>query len=281
VTPQTFLKLLLLSGVLLLVIAIGLRVRLQQPLLLLRRPQLAWRAVLAMYGAMPLFVLLLVAVVPVRPGVGAALLGLTVSPVLPPWAKKGTALGGNHDYVIGVQLLSCGVSLLAVPLMISLGARWFGVETVLAPWAVERVLLITVAAPLALGLTLARLQPAAAPRLAALAEKVGGLLLLVGVGVLLALQAGAILAAVGQGTIALIVLVVAMGLLVGHALGGVEAGERWALASATVSRHPAVALLLASGAMPEHQPTVLGTVLLYLICALVLPIPLERRRKQG
>jgi BASS family bile acid:Na+ symporter len=277
VTPQTLLKLLLLSGVVLLVIAIGLRARLRQPLLVVRQPQLALRAVLAMYGVLPLLVWLVVALLPLRPGVGAALLALAVSPVLPPWAKKGRALGGDDDYVIGVQLLSCAVSLLVVPLMIGLGARWFGVETVLAPWAVEKVLLITVAAPLAVGLALARLRPAAAPRLAVWAEKAGGLLLLPGVVALLALQGRAILAAVGQGTIALIALMVAAGLLAGHALGGPEPGQRWALASATGSRQPAVALVLASGAMPEHQPTVLGTVLLYLICALLLPIPLERR----
>ena len=276
-TPQTLLKLLLLSGVVLLVIAIGLRARLRQPLLVVRQPQLALRAVVAMYGVLPLLVWLVVALLPLRPGVGAALLALAVSPVLPPWAKKGRALGGDDDYVIGVQLLSCAVSLLVVPLMIGLGARWFGVETVLAPWAVEKVLLITVAAPLAVGLALARLRPAAAPRLAVWAEKAGGLLLLPGVVALLALQGRAILAAVGQGTIVLIALMVAAGLLAGHALGGPEPGQRWALASATVSRHPAVALVLASGAMPEHQPTVLGTVLLYLICALLLPIPLERR----
>jgi hypothetical protein len=30
--------------------------------------------------------------------------------------------------------------------------------------------------------------------------------------------------------------------------------------------------------MPAHQPTVLGTVLLYVIASLLLPIPFERRR---
>lgn len=279
VTPQTLLKLLLLSGVVLLVIAIGLRTRLRQPLLVLRQPQLALRAVVAMYGLFPLLVLLAVELLPLRPGVGAALLGLAVSPVLPPWAKKGSALGGDDDYVIGVQLLSCAVSLLVVPLMIGLGSRLFGVETVLAPWAVEKVLLVTVAAPLTVGLALARLRPAAVPRLARLAEKAGSLLLLPGVVALLALQARAILAAMGQGTLALILVLVVVGLLVGRALGGPAPGQRWALASATVSRHPAVALLLASGAMPQHQPTVLGTVLLYLIASLVVPIPFERRRR--
>ncbi|MFM8604194.1 MAG: hypothetical protein ACKOBY_01420 [Cyanobium sp.] len=166
--PQTLLKLLILAGVVLLVIAIGLRARLRRPLLILRQPQLALRSVLAMYVAWPLLALL-----PHRPGVGAALLGLAVSPVLPPWAKKGTALGGNADFVIGLQVLSCGVALLAAPLMIAVGARWFGVETVLAPWAVEKVLLVTVLAPLAVGLGLARLVPERVPRLAAMAAGLG------------------------------------------------------------------------------------------------------------
>ncbi|MFM7362529.1 MAG: hypothetical protein ACKO25_12065 [Cyanobium sp.] len=171
--PQTLLKLLILAGVVLLVIAIGLRARLRRPLLILRQPQLALRSVLAMYVAWPLLALLLVALLPHRPGVGAALLGLAVSPVLPPWAKKGTALGGNADYVIGLQVLSCGVALLAAPVMIAVGARWFGVETVLAPWAVEKVLLVTVLAPLAVGLGLARLVPERVPRLAAMAAGLG------------------------------------------------------------------------------------------------------------
>ncbi|MFM7394119.1 MAG: hypothetical protein ACKO22_07105 [Cyanobium sp.] len=216
---------------------------------------------------------------PHRPGVGAALLGLTVSPVLPPWAKKGAALGGNADYVIGLQLLSCAVALLAAPVMIAAGAQMFDVETVLPPWAVEKVLLATVLAPLAVGLVLARLAPLRAPRLAVVAERLGGVLLLSGVLVLLALQAQAIRGAIGHGTLALIALLVGAGLLLGHLLGGPDPAHSRPLASAMVSRHPAVALLLASAAVPQHQPTVLGTVLLYMLTALLLPIPFERWRR--
>jgi hypothetical protein len=46
-----------------------------------------------------------------------------------------------------------------------------------------------------------------------------------------------------------------------------------------VCRHPAIALLLASGAFPEQEATVIGTVLLYLLASLVLPIPYERWRR--
>lgn len=278
VTPQTLFKLVLLLGVVLMVAAIGIRTRMEQPLLLLRRPGLALRAMAAMYVALPAFVLLLVWLMSLREGVGAVLLGFAVSPVLPPWAKKGVAVGGRGDYVIGLQVLSCVVSLLVVPLMIVIADRIFGVRANLAPLAVERVLLVTVAAPLALGMGVARLWPGAAPRLAALAERVGGVVLLLGTAVLLLLRGPWILGVLGQGTLLLTVTVVAFGLLVGLSLGGPDPGNRAALASATVSRHPAVALLVASGAFPDNNATVVGTVLLYLLASLVLPIPFERRR---
>jgi BASS family bile acid:Na+ symporter len=73
--------------------------------------------------------------------------------------------------------------------------------------------------------------------------------------------------------------VVLFGLLAGHVLGGPDPGNRGALASATVTRHPAIAMVLASGAFPEHQTAVLGAVVLYLIAALVVTIPYERWRE--
>ncbi len=244
--PATILKLVLLLGVVLLVVAIGIRARLEQPLLLLRRPALALRALAAMYLALPAFVLVLLWRVPLQAGVGAVLLGFAVSPVLPPWAKKGAAVGGQSDYVIGLQVLSSGVALLVVPLMIWIGYRMFGVETALDPLAVELVLLVTVAAPLALGMGLARFYPGAAPRLAALADRLGGVVLLLGAVVLLIVHGRAILGVIGQGTLVVSIAVVAFGLLVGHLLGGPDPGNRGALASATcppAPRHRAPARL--------------------------------------
>ena len=276
--PETVLKLVLLLGVVMLVVAIGIRARLEQPLLLLRSPALALRAMVAMYVALPAFVLVLVWLMPLQAGVGAVLLGFAVSPVLPPWAKKGAAVGGQSDYVIGLQVLSSIVAVLVVPLMIWIVYRTFGVATNLDPLAVEMVLLITVAAPLALGMGLARLYPGAA-RLADRADRVGGVVLLLGAVVLLIVNGRAILGVIGQGTLIATVAVILFGLLVGHLLGGPDPGNRGALAEATVLRHPAIALLLASGAFPEREATVLGAVLMYLVASLLLSVPYERWRK--
>ena len=277
--PATVLKLVLLLGVVLLVVGIGARVQLEEPLLLLRRPTLALRSLLAMYVLFPALVLLLVWLLPLRQGVGAVLLGFAVSPVLPPWAKKATALGARADYVIGLELLSTAISLLVVPLMIAIVERLFGVATNLEPGSMVIVLLATVLLPLGLGIGLARLLPHSAQRFGAVADRLGSLVLLIGAVVLLAVQGPKMVAMVGEGTVLAILVVIAFGLLFGEMLGGPDRGMRGALASATVSRHPAIALLLASGAFPQQQPAVIGTVLIYLLAAIIFPILLMRWRK--
>ena len=274
--PAAVLKPVLLLGVVLMVVGIGARVRLEDPLLLLRRPTLTLRSLLAMYVLFPSLVLLLIWLLPLRQGVGAVLLGFAVSPVLPPWAKKGSVFGAKMDYVIGLELLSTAVSLLLVPLMIVIVERLFGVATDLDPRAMLLVLLATVVLPLGLGIGISRFFPRAAPRLAAIFDRLGSVVLLLGAVVLLGLHGPKMLMVIGEGTVLIILLVIVLGLLFGELLGGPDRGIRGALASATVSRHPAIALLLASGACPQLQPTRIGTVLVYLLASLLLPVLLMR-----
>ena len=278
--PATILKLVLVLGVVLIVLAIGLRAKPHDSLLLLRTPRLAARAVAAMFVLQPAFVLLLVWLLDLQKGVGAALLGFAVAPVLPPWAKKGYALGAASDYVIGLEVLATVASIVVVPVMIWIVYLVFGVQTALDPWSVELMLLVTIGLPLAVGMGLARFRPPAAPRLAFLADRAGTVLLVVGGVVLLVVRGRDILAIVGQGTIVVSAVVIGFGLLVGHLLGGPGPGNRGALASANVSRHPGVALLLGSAALPEHAPAVVGTVLLYLVASMLVPIPYERWLKR-
>jgi len=97
--------------------------------------------------------------------------------------------------------------------------------------------------------------------------------------VLIAVNGPKMLTVIGEGTVLAILVVIVFGLLFGELLGGPDRSIRGALASATVSRHPAIALLLASGAIPQQQSTVIGTVLIYLLASILLPILLMRWRK--
>ena len=59
---------------------------------------------------------------------------------------------------------------------------------------------------------------------------------------------------IGNGLILLIVAIVVVGLVVGHLLGGPIEGDRTALAMATASRHPAVALAVATSGVDGRRP---------------------------
>lgn len=278
--PLAILTLMLLTGVLLLVVAIGIGLPPGWPLLLQRRPNLAFRAMAAMFVGMPAFVLLLVWILPLQRPVSAALLGLAISPVLPPWGRKAALVGGSSNDIIGLQLLSSATAVLVIPWMIGLVEHLFNVQTTLDSLAVELVLLVTVVAPLAVGVGLSHWAPHAAPRLAALANRVGGVLLLLGGVVLTVLRGTAILGVIGQGTLVAIAAVVIIGLLLGHLLGGPDPRTRGVLASAMVYRHPAIALILATGSGKEPNDSVIGTVLLYMLVSLLLSIPYERWRQR-
>jgi BASS family bile acid:Na+ symporter len=280
VDPATILKLVLVLGVVLLVLAIGLRARPDDTLMLLRRPELAGRALAAMFLLQPAFVLLVVWLLDLQKGVGAALLGFAVAPVLPPWAKKGYALGASSDFVLGLEVMATAASILVVPVMIWIVNGVFGVHTARDPWSVELMLLVTIGLPLAVGLGVGRFRAASAPRLAFLADRAGTALLVLGGVVLLVARWRNIFDVTGRGTIVIAVLIICFGLLMGHLLGGPDPRRRGALASANVSRHPGVALLLGSSALPEHVPAVTGAVLLYLIASMIVPIPYERWLKR-
>jgi BASS family bile acid:Na+ symporter len=64
---------------------------------------------------------------------------------------------------------------------------------------------------------------------------------------------------------------VVIGLVVGHLLGGPVPEHSIVLALSTVTRHPAIALSIASANFPDERFG--GTILLYLIVAALVGMP--------
>lgn len=277
---DTVIKLGLVIGIVLIVFAIGIRARIENPLLLVRQPALALRAMVAMFVLLPLFALMVTRLLPLKLGVGAALLGVAVSPMLPPWAKTASKVGAKGDYVFGLQVLATAFSIFVVPVMLWLVDLIFNVRGTFNPFAFSMILFVTVGLPLALGLATGRYRPGSAPRLADLAERGGNVLLVLGVIGLLVTSGSVIPAVIGQGTLLAILAITGFGLLVGHLLGGPDPGNRGALATATASRHPGIALLLATEVFPDSERAILGTVLLYLVVDIAITVAYQRWRKK-
>jgi BASS family bile acid:Na+ symporter len=67
--------------------------------------------------------------------------------------------------------------------------------------------------------------------------------------------------------------VVVGGLLAGHLLGGPDQQDRGALAIACTTRHPGVALLIASQNFP--QPEIKAVILLFLTVSILVVLPYQ------
>jgi BASS family bile acid:Na+ symporter len=106
-----------------------------------------------------------------------------------------------------------------------------------------------------------------------------GIMLLVGMVPLLIGLWPSLRPLLGNGTVLVMVALAVIALAVGHYLGGPRAADRTALAISTASRHPAVALAVATsgtaaGAI-ETKPA-LALILLYLLVAMVVCIPYQK-----
>lgn len=278
--PATLVKLVAVGGIVLIVVAIGLRARPADTLYLIHNPSLGLRAMVAMFVAVPAFVLFVTWAFPLDPAVRAALLALAVSPMPPILPNKEAKVGGNADYAIGLQVLATVVSILVVPLMLFLVERIFGVSGNFDPIAIAKLLIITVGAPLAVGMALGHFLHDQRDRLAGHAARLGAILLATGVVFILIAAWPAMGALIGGGALAVAAATIIFALAAGHLLGGPDEGNRGALAVACAARHPGVAIALSVGVFPAQQPAILGFVLLYLLCNAVLTIPYVKWRKQ-
>ena len=99
--------------------------------------------------------------------------------------------------------------------------------------------------------------------------------------VALVAEASEIARQAGHGVLPVIAVIVLFGLLVGHVLGGPDAGNRGALALATSARHPGLAIALSATNFPHDREAIIAAVLLFLLANLVLTLPyaLWRRRR--
>ena len=171
------------------------------------------------------------------------------------------------------------VAIVAIPLVVELLERVFSRSFTVDTGAIARIIMIAVLIPLVAGMAVRRLLPRIAERMEKPVRLVANGLLLVGVIVLLAVSWQAIWAAVGNGTIFVLIAFVVTGLAIGHLMGGPELEHSVVLALSTACRHPAIALAIAATNFPDERFG--GTIILYLLVSTVVGIPYvawQRRR---
>ncbi len=257
----------------------GLKATTEDLRYLLRRPGLALRSLLAVFVIMPLLAIGVVKIFELRTAVEATLVALAISPVPPLLPKKQIKAGGIGPYALGLLILMALVAIVAIPAWIELLGHIFDRSFAVDPGAIARIVLTMIVLPLAAGMAVYALLPGVAARLEDPLRWLSTGLLAAATLAMLAGAWGNVWNAIGNGTALALAGLVAIGLAVGHLLGGPEPEHSGVLALSSASRHPAIALSIASANYPDQQ--FVGIVLLYLLISAILCLPYvswQRRR---
>lgn len=260
------------ASIMITVFGFGLRATADDTLYVVRRPTRFARSFVSMFFVMPIIAITLDKTFNFRHEVQVALVALALSPVPPLLLKKGGKAGGRASYALGLLVTMAILSLVVLPLGMRLLELVFDRSFALQPLAIVKVILKSIILPLAAGIAIRILVPAFAARFAGPIVTFGNLLL-VAVALLIVFSSrNAILALIGDGTLLAIAVFVVVGLAAGHWLGGPEPVDRVVLGLSTASRHPGIALTLASFNYPnEHGVT--AAIMLYLLVNIVVSMP--------
>ena len=229
------------------------------------------RSLLAVFVVMPALVVLLVRVFDFRPEVEVALVALAISPMPPLLPKKLGKAGGHSSYAIGLMVTLGLVAIVAVPLLLVVIGQFAARPLGMAAGAIATKVLTMIVAPLVVGLIVRAAAPALAATLLKIVTTTANVLLPLGLLALLPAVLPAMWATIGEGTLVAMILFVVAGLAVGHVLGGPDQDKATVLAIATASRHPAIALSIATTNFPEGHFG--ATILLFAVLSAIACLP--------
>jgi BASS family bile acid:Na+ symporter len=236
---------------------------------LFRRPALLIRSILAMQVLAPLLAIVLTSILPIERAVKIALVTLAVSPVPPFLPRRMLKAGGPRGYVVSLLGTSALVSVISIPMTLSLISDVSGVELSLPLVALVKQLVLSVLLPLLLGVLVARVMPAIGGSWAAPIGSGAALVLALCALPLIVKFLPEFRTLAGDGTLLVMAIYTAGALVVGHVLGGPDHGERTVLALATSARHPGIAILLATTNFAAERLAAPGVLMLVIVSAVV------------
>jgi BASS family bile acid:Na+ symporter len=251
------------SAIVLQVVAVGIQVSPGEIWAVIRRPIWIFQVVAAMFVAVPLLAVILAKSFEIPMVMRGALVLLAISAVAPLLPAKLLQVGSDPTYDVTLAAVTNLLAIATVPFTLQIVGAAFERDVAITPAAVAGVLMKTYLLPLAIGMMA---KPIFGPRGAQVGEWAGNaghivLLLLV---LVVIVANGATVFPLLWRSVVVIVLFAAGALLIGHTLGGPDPRARTSLAIATVTRHPGLALLIATTNFPlarEAQSAVVAFVL--------------------
>jgi BASS family bile acid:Na+ symporter len=282
VTAQQLIGLAIQVSMAAIVFCVGLNTRRGDIVSLLGKAGLLLRSLLAMNVVMPVVAALLAVGFGLTRPVEIALIALAVSPVPPILPNKEIKSGATASYAVALLAVSALVAIVFIPASIELLGRIFGREVHVPVPTVVKTVVISVLAPLIAGALVRQFAPAFAERVARPLSLGANVLLIAACVPVLFVAWHPLIAQIGNYTLVAIVMLVLIGLAVGHLLGGPDPDDRTALALSTASRHPGVAVAVAHSVAPDDKAVVVAVLFAFLVGVIVTgPYAKWRRRRHA
>jgi BASS family bile acid:Na+ symporter len=269
-------KLVVLASILLQVIAVGVQTDPANLLTCVRRPGWLLRIIAAMFVAVPLLATVLAKLSDAPLVVKGAMLLLGIAAVAPMLPKKLLKLGVDPAFAESLSAVTIFLAIPLVPLTAWAIGLAFDRQITVPPGSVARTLATTFIVPFMIGMALKPVLRSRAQQFSDWAELVGDLVLVALVAALLVIQNHSIFPLLWQALPA-VALFAAGSLAIGHLLGGPDPSERTALAVAAVTRHPGLAILVATSVFPDGR--LLPGILTVLVGCTIASIPYSAWRK--
>ena len=263
----------------LLVLSLGLQATWADAISLLRQPGLLLRSLVSMNVLMPILAFLMVVLFNLHPAVKIALFALALSPVPPVLPGKQIKAGGDTTYVAGLLVTMAVLSIVIVPLGIWLIDQPLHLQAAVPAGRVMTVVVIGIVIPLLIGLMVRQFAPSLAKRIAHPLSLFATALLVVAFAPVLFTLWPVMRDLVGNETLVVLAIFTVAGVALGHTLGGPIAENRTALALATGTRHPGVAMAIASATFPEEK-AVVAVVIWHLLISAIVCLPYVKWRSR-
>jgi len=255
-------------------IAMGLSLTVRQILEPLRTKRLVLLSLAANFVLVPLFVYVMVAVIPLPEGVRTGLIILSLAAGAPFLPKLAALAKSDTAFAIGLMLLLMTVTIFYLPLVLPLLLS--GAEV--SPGAIARSLVVMMLIPLLAGLGVRARFRAAAERARPVFARISNIALLVMTATLLILHGGSLIDLFGFGVLAIILLLLAA-VALGWFLGGPGRGTRVVLSLGTGQRNISAGIIVASQNFPD--PDVTLTLIAAAILGLVIMLPAAGKLSRG
>jgi len=249
-------------------IRMGLSLTLQHILEPLKNKRLLVLSLIANFVLVPLFVYVLVSVIPVSEGERIALILISLAGGAPFLPKLAGVAKSNAAFATGLMLLLMTVTIFYLPLMLPLlldGAQ-------VSSWEIAKSLIVLMLAPLVMALVVRATAESIAKKSVPWFAAISDIALVLLTIALIILNIQGILGMAGSGVAAIILLIVG-GMMIGYFLGGKDKDTKIVLALGTGQRNISAAILVAAQNFAD-DPEVALTLVVLGVLGFVIMIPL-------